>query len=178
MREVPFGNDGDYSRNNLILRLNSELVNNIGNLIQRCTTMIYKNCDGKIPISIEHSKTHIESFIENYFQAFDNLAFDKALQAIIDYADLVNKRFNDKAPWSLFKNGRIDEMHICLHETAEAIRLITILLKPFLPNLTSKISDLLNMPKNMNVMFTYLNQDLIIFLMTIQNLVYVYENMK
>lgn len=148
MREVPFGNDGDHSRNNLILRLNSELVNNIGNLVQRCMTMIYKNCDGKIPISMEHSKTHIEPFIENYFQAFDDLSFDKALQAIIDYADLVNKRFNDQAPWSLFKNGKIKEMHISLHETAEAIRLIAILLKPFIPNLSSKILDLLNMPKN------------------------------
>ena len=148
MREVPFGNDGDYSRTHLIARLNSELVNNIGNLTQRCLTMIYKNCEGKIPDGEEHSQTHIEPFIENYFLAIDNLAIDKAIQSIIEFSDFVNKKFNDLAPWNLKKQGKIAEMNICLHETAESIRLIAILLLPFVPHCANKILDLLNIYNN------------------------------
>jgi methionyl-tRNA synthetase len=148
LREVPFGNDGDYSRTHLITRVNAELVNNIGNLVQRSLAMIYKNCDAKIPAGIEHSHTHIEPFIENYFQAFDDLAFDKAMQAVIDFANLVNKKFNDTAPWNLKKLGKIDEMNASLHETAESLRLIAILLAPFTPVSANKILDLLNVENN------------------------------
>jgi methionyl-tRNA synthetase len=118
-------------------------VNNIGNLVQRSLAMIYKNCDAKIPAGIEHSHTHIEPFIENYFQAFDDLAFDKAMQAVIDFANLVNKKFNDTAPWNFKKLGKIDEMNASLHETAESLRLIAILLAPFTPVSANKILDLL-----------------------------------
>ena len=49
MKEIPFGNDGNYSRSSFLLRINSELANNVGNLAQRTLTMIFKNCDGELP---------------------------------------------------------------------------------------------------------------------------------
>ncbi|MFM7557623.1 MAG: methionine--tRNA ligase [Alphaproteobacteria bacterium] len=144
LREVPFGNDGDYSRVNLVTRINAELANNIGNLAQRSLAMIYKNCEGKIPAGLEHAISHLEPFSENYFQYFNDLAFDKAIQAVIDFANLVNKNFNDTAPWNLLKQGKISEMQKSLHETAESLRLIAILLLPFVPVSANKILDLLN----------------------------------
>jgi methionyl-tRNA synthetase len=164
LREVPFGNDGDYSRNNLLMRINSELANNIGNLVQRSLAMIIKNCDGKIPEEIEseeikntHSK--IDDIIKNYFLAFDDLAFDKAIQVIIEFANSVNKKFNDIAPWNLKKLGKIQEMNLCLSETAESLRIIAILLLPFIPVSSNKILDLLNI-ENDSRNFSHLNKKL------------------
>ena len=148
LHEVPFGNDGDYSRNNLLLRINSELANNIGNLVQRSLVMIAKNCQQKIPQESEHASVLIEPYIEKFFLAMDDLAFDKAINAVIDFANLINKKFNDNAPWNLKKENKIAEMNACLHETAESIRLIAILLLPFIPNSANKILDLLNVDQN------------------------------
>jgi methionyl-tRNA synthetase len=146
MREVPFGNDGDYSKNSFINRINSELANNIGNLVQRCLTMISKNCEGKInnsnqAIDVENLfETHKEVF----FSSMNNFSFEKAIGAAIDFASVINKNFNDSAPWNLKKEGKIDQMNFILHQTVEAIRLIAILLLPFLPNAANQILDLLN----------------------------------
>jgi len=143
MREVAFGSDGDYSRINFINRINSELANNIGNLVQRCLTMVVKNCDGEISGDYQNLKTNFQPFKNNYFQAFDNLQFDKALEAVIEFANLVNKNFNDQAPWNLKKENKIDLMRQCLFETCQAIRLIAILLLPFIPSSAKKILDLI-----------------------------------
>jgi methionyl-tRNA synthetase len=165
LREVPFGNDGDYSRNHLLTRINAELANNIGNLVQRSLTMIVKNCHGKIPNEIESGKIaninlKIDDIIENYFSAFSELAFDKAIQVIIDFANLANKKFNDVAPWNLKKENKIEEMNICLSETAESIRLMAILLLPFMPESANKILDLLNVDKGSRN-FSHLNKKLL-----------------
>lgn len=168
LREVAFGSDGDYSRNNLVIRINAELANNIGNLAQRCLTMIYKNCQGKIPGKIPNEIKGLEiinndlisdDFIKNYFLAFDDLAYDKAIQAIIDFANLVNKKFNDLAPWNLKKSGKINEMNDCLFETVQSLKVIAILLLPFIPVSGQKILDLLNI-KNDQANFSHLNEKL------------------
>jgi methionyl-tRNA synthetase len=143
-REVPFGNDGDYSRQNFVTRVNAELANNIGNLAQRSLSMIYKNCDGKIPATSENSKTLIEPYCEKYFAAMKDFSYETAIASILDFASLINKRFNDAAPWNLKKENKIYEMNASLHEAAESVRLIAILLLPFTPSLAAKMLDSLN----------------------------------
>lgn len=147
LREVPFGNDGDYSRLSLVARINSELANNIGNLVQRSATMIFKNCDKKIPQNTKNPN-HIlgiaASYSEEYFKAFENLSFDKALNAVIEFATHTNKEFNDAAPWNLKKENKIEEMNAALYNAAESIRIIAILLQPFTPSCADKILNLLN----------------------------------
>ena len=144
LREVPFGNDGDYSRGNFLTRINAELANNLGNLAQRSLSMIHKNCDAKIPQGEEHVKALIEPYIENVFATMKDFSYDRAIQAILEFATLINKRFNDAAPWNLKKEGKISEMNASLHEAAESVRLIAILLLPFLPNSANKLLDILN----------------------------------
>jgi len=163
LREVPFGNDGDYSRTSFINRVNSELANNIGNLVQRSLTMIFKNCDGKIPNVDNHhhklAQTLIEARSEIFFKAMKEIAFDKAIGAIIEFSNLINKHFNDAAPWNLKKEGKIDEMNSILYATAESLRLIAILLLPFTPTCAEKILDLLNI-KSSYRNFLSLNESL------------------
>ncbi len=143
LKEVPFGNDGDYSRENLINRINAELANNIGNLVQRSLAMIVKNCDSLIPDSTTPSvpESAIEEAIKN---DINNLAFNHALDKIIDLSNHANKYFNDQAPWVLKKEGKVEEMNQVLFQTAESIRIIALLLLPFIPESANKILNLLN----------------------------------
>jgi methionyl-tRNA synthetase len=143
LKEVPFGNDGDYSRENLINRINAELANNIGNLVQRSLAMIVKNCDSLIPDSTTPSVP--ESAIEEAIKSdINNLAFNHALDKIIDLSNHANKYFNDQAPWVLKKEGKVEEMNQVLFQTAESIRIIALLLLPFIPESANKILNLLN----------------------------------
>ncbi len=145
MREVPFGNDGDYSRENFLTRINAELANNIGNLVQRCLTMIWKNCDGKIPATT--NQKILSNIFDNYASWITDLmndfAFDKAIAMAISLASVANKNFNDSAPWNLKKEGKVDEMNDALYQAADSIRVVAILLLPFVPTSAEKILDLL-----------------------------------
>jgi len=139
LREVPFGNDGDYSRQALISRINAELANNIGNLIQRCFALLQKEFINYLPRPLHSAVALLEPYSQQFFTAMHNLSYDKALGAIIDFANLINKRFNDTAPWNLKKQNKISEMRECLLQTADAIRIIAILLASFLPHSATKI---------------------------------------
>jgi methionyl-tRNA synthetase len=144
LKEVPFGNDGDYSRNNLIKRINAELVNNIGNLVQRCLTMVSKEFSFGLPIASHSAISLCETYSQQFFTAMQKFSYDKALSAIIDFASLINKQFNDTAPWNLKKQNKISEMQQCLLQTTDAIRIIGIMLLPFIPTSAHKILDILN----------------------------------
>jgi methionyl-tRNA synthetase len=143
LKEVPFGNDGDYSRDNLINRINSELANNIGNLVQRSLSMIVKNCNSLIPDSNAPSLRGDKIAVAIH-KDINELSFNQALDKIIELSNTANKYFNDQAPWKLKKEGKIEEMNQVLFQTVESIRIIAILLLPFIPYSANKILDLLN----------------------------------
>ncbi len=154
MREVPFGNDGDYSRNNFINRINAELANNIGNLVQRSLSMIYKNNNGEI-VDIKGFEDG-QNLLKNGYQLQNKLieklekfAYDQAIFKIINFASLCNQFINDKAPWVLKKENKIEEMNLVLSTIAEALRLIAVSLQIFLPNLSTKILDFLRIDTNL-----------------------------
>jgi methionyl-tRNA synthetase len=163
MREVPFGNDGDYSRNNLVLRINSELANNIGNLAQRILSMIYKNNDGKIVRTIffddaSEILTKAYELKEKITLAMDKFAFDEAIGEIVAFAKICNVFVDQKAPWALKKQHRIEEMNLVLSTIAECLRCIAIALQAFAPKLSNKLLDILNIDKKHRDL-KYLNSD-------------------
>src|SRR5690606_31510745 len=134
-------------------RINAELANNIGNLVQRVLSFIYKNCDGTISNDQEVSLPHgfgevIKENPINYKIAMDKKEFDRALFEIINLSSYTNEYLHQQAPWNLKKEGRIEEMNQALYVAAESIKKIAILLLPFIPNSTNKILDLLNIPQN------------------------------
>jgi methionyl-tRNA synthetase len=145
IKEIPFGSDGNYAKEQFINRINSELANNIGNLTQRCLTMIHKNCDSKI--KKEPNCNENIQILENIREKIGKLEFDKALDEIINFANQINKEFNDYAPWNLKKDGKIDKMEQVLSNTAENIRKIAILLLPFIENSSRMILGFLNINK-------------------------------
>ena len=152
MREVPFGNDGDYNRANLITRVNAELANNIGNLGQRILSMIYKNNDGKIVnfAFFDEAKELLEKAYElkeKVTLEMDKFAFDKAIEEIIIFARACNLFVDQKAPWTLKKEHRIEEMNLVLSTIAESLRCLAIALQAFIPELSSRMLDILNVDK-------------------------------
>jgi methionyl-tRNA synthetase len=159
LREVPFGNDGNFSRQQMFDRINSELANNIGNLAQRTLSMIAKNCDGKVP-NRDDSKLKPEDAALMHLvrvtegdtpartrEAMQRCKFGEVLGAILNMASEANKYIDDTAPWALKKEDP-ERMHAVLYHLAESIRCIALMLQPFMPDSAAKLLDQLAVPAN------------------------------
>ena len=140
MREVPFGLDGDFSHKALIGRVNSDLANNLGNLLNRTLNMIQKYYGGAIPTpdvtgpEDEPLKTKAREVIATVDKLFSELAFNKILMAIWEFLDAANVYINDTAPWNLAKTDEGKKrLGTVLYNAAEALRFASVLLHPFMP---------------------------------------------
>lgn len=153
MREVPFGNDGNFSRLGMINRVNSELANNIGNLVQRTLSMIAKNCDGLVPaasaLADEDVALHQNAYdsIAEVRKALDKQEFSIALDAVVALANDANAYIDRQEPWALRKTDPV-RMATVLYTLAEAIRVLAIMLQPFMPDSAAKILDQLAVPED------------------------------
>ena len=152
MREVPFGNDGDFSNSQLINRINSDLANSYGNLFQRVTSMIFKNCNEVIPIRPNDFQNEdlklinsIRNSLQNYKSLMDEQKFDQFLKNIWLVISDANKYVDNQAPWSLKKND-FQRMEVVLYTLIETIRQISIMLQPFIPNTSKSILDHIQIP--------------------------------
>jgi methionyl-tRNA synthetase len=153
MREVPFGNDGDFSIQSMINRTNSDLAGGLGNLSQRSLSMIFKNCEGIMP-AINDLKAEDQRMLDMLDNALDlirpeldNSRFNKILDIIFKLESEANIYFNDRAPWALKKTDP-ERMGTVLAVTAEIVRQIALLLQPFMPDSTAKLLDQLKVPTN------------------------------
>lgn len=159
MREVPFGNDGNFSRAQMILRINSDLANNVGNLAQRTLSFINKNCDGMLPEPPEGFKVDYTLLMEQVRGYMERQAFHHALATIIERSDDANQRIDRDAPWTLKKTGTAEslaKMNQVLFELADEIRVITLLLQPIIPDSAAKLLDQLGVPENQRI-FAHIN---------------------
>jgi len=148
LREVMFGQDGNYSPEAIANRINADLANNLGNLAQRSLSMIYKNCDGKIPEPgefAEADKAILDAADALYAEA--RAAMDK--QAVTRYLDTVwsviadaNRYFAAEEPWAKKKTDP-KRMETILYVTAEIVRQFGILAQPVMPDLAGKLLDLI-----------------------------------
>jgi methionyl-tRNA synthetase len=152
LREVPFGNDGDFSRKNFVLRCNADLANGLGNLSQRTLSMIHKNCDGAVPehgdLTNNDSKLlhDIEAALEQVRAHMDKQAFHHAFEAIFSQAAAADAYISEQAPWVLRKTDP-ERMKTVLFVLAEAIRMLAILVQPIMPQSAAKILDQLGVAK-------------------------------
>lgn len=153
MREIPFGNDGNFTRHSFIKRINSELANNIGNLVQRTLSMIWKHCDGKVPQaskSIYDQKELLQfakSLIIKIRTQIDQQLIHIVIEDIIDLSNRANTYIDHQSPWTLKKTDE-EKMKSVLYVLAETIRYIAIILQPFVPDSATKILDQLSISKD------------------------------
>ena len=151
MREVPFGNDGNYGHEAIVNRINADLANDFGNLAQRSLSMIAKNCDGKVPQPGELSDADqalldmVDALLDKTRAAMDTQAIHGALGAIWEVVAEANRYFASQEPWALKKTDPA-RMNTVLYVTAECIRQLAILAQPFVPSSAAKMLDLLAVP--------------------------------
>jgi methionyl-tRNA synthetase len=148
MREMIFGNDGNYSRSSLIMRINSELANNIGNLAQRTLSFVQKNADGTVPEKHHDSLLEVASSLRLKFVAsMEEQDINSVLDSIIHLANEANIYIDQKAPWNLKKTNP-DEMQKVLYVLLELLRYIGVYMQPFTPVAAAKLLDLLAIPND------------------------------
>jgi methionyl-tRNA synthetase len=144
LREVSFGQDGSYSHEAIVTRSNADLANGLGNLAQRCLSIIAKNSGGVVPARGADSglAAHLATAKAKVDEAFADLALNRALEAIWEAVSEANRYFADMAPWALRKTDPVAADAV-LYETAEAVRQLAVLTRWAIPASADKLLDLL-----------------------------------
>jgi len=147
LREVPFGNDGDFSHRAMIGRMNSELANDLGNLAQRVLSMIGKNCGAKVPTPqaerTDEDRVMLGSadgLLAAVRPLIDRQAFNEVLETIWVVIRAANGYVDRQAPWALRKTDPA-RMETVLYVLAETIRTVATLLHPFMPTSADRMLD-------------------------------------
>ncbi|MBV8186202.1 MAG: methionine--tRNA ligase [Alphaproteobacteria bacterium] len=152
LREVPFGNDGDFQRRAMIGRLNGDLANAYGNLCQRVLSIVARNCGGQVPGKgplIDADTALLErarALLAIVRTELEEQAFHRALAALWDVVGEANRYVDAQAPWALAKTdpARRDTV---LWVLAETIRRVTLLVQAFMPGSAARILDQLAVPE-------------------------------
>ncbi len=151
LREVVFGQDGSYSPEAIVNRINADLANNLGNLAQRSLSMIFKNCDGKIPAPGDFTDADraivaaTDAIHAKAREAMDSQAITRYLDAVWEVISAANGYFAGEEPWAKKKTDA-GRMATILYVTAECVRQFAILAQPVMPDGCGKLLDQLAMP--------------------------------
>jgi methionyl-tRNA synthetase len=151
LREVPFGQDGDFSQRALIGRLNNDLANDFGNLAQRVLTQINRNCAARVPQpggfspADEKLLGSVQGLVAAVRTELAEQAFHKGLDALWQAVGDANRYVDEQAPWALKKTDPT-RMNTVLYVLAETIRHCAILCQPFMPGSMARMLDQLGVP--------------------------------
>lgn len=146
MREVPYGNDGSFSKESMVNRINSDLANDLGNLGQRVLSMIAKNCDGKVPAygaftaEDQMLQQAAKDVLPAMREAMDSQAIHKMIEAIWHVVGEANRYVDAQAPWALRKTDPT-RMATVLYVLADVIRILGIYVQSVVPDSADKLLD-------------------------------------
>jgi methionyl-tRNA synthetase len=151
LREVPFGQDGNYSHDAIVNRVNADLANGLGNLAQRSLSMVARAFGGALPTPGEFTQNDkailaaADGMLVKARDAMKTQALHQVLNAVWTVVADADRYFAGEAPWALAKTDPKRQGTV-LYVTAEVIREIAILAQPFMPDSSAKLLDLLGVP--------------------------------
>ena len=151
LREVPFGQDGDFSKAAMVRRMNTDLANDLGNLAQRTLSFIQKNCGGSLPVpgafaeADEALLRQAKALLPEVRRLIEAQSFNRALEHVWLTIGEANRYIDAQAPWTLRKTDPA-RMATVLYVLAETIRRLAILLQPFMPEAMGKMLDQVAVP--------------------------------
>ncbi|MFC1515030.1 methionine--tRNA ligase, partial [Candidatus Omnitrophota bacterium] len=153
LREVPFGLDGKFSYKALIQRINSDLANDLGNLVFRTLNMADKYFAGRVPqsnkaIPAEYKET-IEALPDKYVSLMKDVNFCSALEAAWEMIRIANKSVELKKPWVMSKEDKTAQLQDFIYFLLESIRVVSVYLYPFMPKTAEAIYHQLGLEKDL-----------------------------
>ena len=146
LKEIEFGRDGVFDEVRFVNILNADLANDLGNLLNRTLRMAQKYCGGNVP-DISGEEVAADNFLKavgselgsKVAQAYGDLAFSIACDAILTSVRMGNKYIDEQAPWALYKQGKQADVEQVLYSVLESVRLAAYLLSPIIPNVSTQI---------------------------------------
>ena len=142
-----FGQDGNFTLDDFKTRVNADLANNLGNLLNRAVSMTQKYFEGVVPAFDQLMLDDPAPWVAQVATAYQQYAIQQAVDITLQRVDAANKLINQQEPWNLFKNGQLTELANVMATVLDTLRMVSVLLSPVVPSLAQNIWQQLGQTK-------------------------------